>query len=94
MTLVNEADENDVLECDVVNFFTGRDHIVCDTRYMVTTVSTAFSGNQLMHICLIFITDQPGIWSVTQGTRLECRLTMEVGVVLKRSTYAPSARSL
>ena len=32
VTLENVNDKNDVIECDVVNFFTGRDHIVCDTR--------------------------------------------------------------
>lgn len=43
VTLENEADRNDVIECDVVNFFTGRDHIVCDTRQVISTPVSKYS---------------------------------------------------
>ena len=30
--LINQNDDSDVIECDIIIYYTGRDQIVCDTR--------------------------------------------------------------
>ena len=38
--LVNEIDDEDVIQCDVIIYYSGSEQIVCDTRYIYRLIST------------------------------------------------------